>query len=85
MEYEDARARRGQKNSYCSVRSGTQLRSLELSYVRWPHECMLTHLLISPDDIMTAIMPEEEQDDYAKGFTIVGHVGRLIEISSDAS
>lgn len=31
------------------------------------------------DDIMAAIMPEEQQDDYAKGFTIVGHVGMLAE------
>lgn len=45
---------------------------------------MLMHLLTSPDDIMTAIMPEEEQDDFAKGFTIVGHVGRLVEVSLDA-
>jgi len=45
---------------------------------------MLAHLLISPDEIMNAIMPEEEQDEYAKGFTIVGHVGRLVEISPDA-
>ncbi len=46
---------------------------------------MLAHLLISPDEIMNAIMPEEEQDEYAKGFTIVGHVGRLVDISPDAS
>jgi hypothetical protein len=45
---------------------------------------MLIDLLISPDEVMTAIIPEEEQDEYAKGFTIVGHVGRLVEVSSDA-
>ncbi len=84
MEHKDPKTRRGQNNSYHSVRSGTQLRSLELSYVRWPHNSMLAHLLISPDEIMNAIMPEEEQDEYAKGFTIVGHVGRLVEISPDA-
>lgn len=44
---------------------------------------MLMHLLIGPDEIMNAIMPEEEQDDYAKGFTIVGHVGRQSKVSLD--
>jgi len=84
MGHEDSRTRRGQNNSHYPVRSGTQLRSLELSYVRSSHNSMLMHLLTSPDDIMTAIMPEEEQDDFAKGFTIVGHVGRLVEVSLDA-
>lgn len=42
------------------------------------------HLLTSSDEIMTAIIPEEEQNDFAKGFTIVGHVGRLDEVSLDA-
>lgn len=42
---------------------------------------MLMKLLTSSDEIMTAIMPEEELDDFAKGFTIVGHVGRLNDVS----
>ena len=28
-------------------------------------------------DIMDAILPEEEQEDYPTGFSIVGHVGTL--------
>ena len=38
-------------------------RPLSLCLLRWQ------------DDIMTAIMPDEEQNDLPTGFTIVGHVG----------
>lgn len=29
------------------------------------------------DDIMSAILPESEQDDLPTGFSIVGHIGAL--------
>lgn len=31
-----------------------------------------------PDDIMSAILPEEEQDEFPTGFSIVGHVGAFL-------
>ena len=82
MGHENPRASRGPKSSCYPVRSGIELRLLELPYVRWSDDFQSTHLLTSLDDIMTAIMPEEEQDDLPTGFTIVGHVGMLAEVSS---
>ena len=46
-----------------------------------------TELLIPPDDIMSAILPEAEQDEFPTGFSIVGHVGasviRFLRLRSD--
>lgn len=30
---------------------------------------------LPPDDIMSALLPEAEQDEFPTGFSIVGHVG----------
>ena len=55
---------------------------LELKYDYWNYRMYVrdNHLpryynLISVDDIMTAILPEEDQDEVPVGFSIVGHVG----------
>ena len=33
-----------------------------------------------PDDIMSAILPEDEQDEFPSGFSIVGHVGASVNL-----
>ena len=32
-------------------------------------------LIAGQDDIMSSILPEDEQDELPSGFTIVGHIG----------
>ena len=33
---------------------------------------------LSIDDIMSAILPENDQDEIPTGFSIVGHVGKTV-------
>ena len=63
----------GRKSLSYAVRLGNEVRRLELlsAGVSLLHE--LTNLKI--DDIMTAILPEAEQDELPTGFSVVGHVG----------
>ena len=48
---------------------------MELSYV--PTGIVTRVSLIATDDIMTAVLPESEQDEIPSGFAIVGHVAHL--------
>lgn len=37
-------------------------------------------VLTEPDDIASAILPTDENDEIPSGFTLVGHVGRTLYI-----
>ena len=75
MEREAATASQREPSRHDELRPRTEIRLLELPYVRSPPPFSKYPSLIAVDDIMTAILPEEDQDELPVGFNIVGHVG----------
>ena len=58
--------------------------ALKLDYEYWTYRTYVVALLTRVavwltwvDDIMTAILPEEDQGEVPTGFSIVGHIGQL--------
>ncbi len=79
MESKAVRVGRDFPSQRLAVQSDIRLRLLELPYVCARDKYLLEQRGSSrPDDIMSAILPEAEQDDLPTGFTIVGHVGAFM-------
>lgn len=66
---------------------------LKLDYDYWnyrTHEpsnsIYVSYVNVWPDEVITALLPEDAQEEIPSGFAIVGHVGRLASgVSQTAS